>query len=538
VYREYPTGVWTLHDSTQTLAYTDVIDICSAVLNYRIEIADNNGCISVSNVAGGSVFSDATPPDLAIIDTVSVDGPAGLATISWSPSPSADADSIVIYKSVSGNASGPWNAIDTVPVPVTSYTYTASNAANVSELYRLAVLDSCGNISPLGILHKTIYLSATFDICAATADLIWNKYVNWTPGVTQYEIWKNVNGGPFSLVAANTNSDTTYQDGGLVLGVQYCYFIRAINGTKTSSSNRVCFSPNVSQPPAYTYLRLATVTGDKSIFLKAHVDFLGTSVKYYRIQRAIAPSSSFSVIAPVILPTGSTITYTDITVNTTINSYIYKIDALDSCLHVITSSNLSRTMLLTATIKPYVNIELKWNDYNTWLGGVDFYEVYRAIDGVWSSSPIGTVNYTGTGGTYTDVIDTATILSSQGNFSYYVVAVEGSGNTFGFKDSSASNIARVSHYPKIYVPNAFTPNEDNMNDVFKPKAGFIDPTNYSLMIFDNTGTPIFESKNPVEGWDGKKKGNPCQEGVYMYLVRCKASNGDDSKVSGTVSLIR
>ncbi|TAL60295.1 MAG: T9SS type B sorting domain-containing protein [Bacteroidetes bacterium] len=530
VYREYPSGVWTLRDSTQTLAYTDVIDICGFVLNYRIEIADNTGCTSVSNIAGGGVFSDITPPALSPIDTVSVDAATSQATISWIPSPSLDVDSVVIYQFFSPI----WNEIATVPVPTTFYQNPASNAANVSEYYRIAVLDSCGNISPIGIEHKTIYLSVSFNICAATADLIWNKYVNWTPAASQYEIWKSVNAGPFSLIGTNISSDTSYLDTGLVLGTPYCYFIRATNGTKTSSSNRVCFSPNVTQPPAYTYNRFATVTGDKSILLKAHVDF-SSSVKYYRIHRATG-SGSFSIIIPATLPTAGTITYTDNDVNTSTNVYHYKIDAMDSCGHVIETSSLDTTILLSARIAPNLDINLSWNDYGSWLGSVDHYTVYRSVDGVWDPAPAGTVSFTGNGGSFTD--DIAPYLTSKGNFAYYVVAVEGSGNIFGFTDTSASNVAKVDHYPKIYVPNAFTPNDDGLNDVFIPVIGFIEAADYSLMIFDRTGTPVFESINPAEGWDGKKKGHRCQAGVYMYLVKCKASNGDDSKISGTVSLFR
>lgn len=532
VYREYPTGVWTLRDSTQLLTFTDVIDVCSSVLNYRIEIADNTGCTSVSNVAGGSVFTDMTPPVLALIDTVSVDAATSQATISWSPSVSLDADSVVIYQ----YAAPSWNEIATVAVPATFYQNPASNAGNVSELYRLAVLDSCGNISPLGTFHKTIYLSVSFNICSATADLIWNKYVNWSPGVTQYEIWKSVNTGPFTLLGTNTSTDTSYLDTGLVLGTPYCYFILATNGTKTSSSNRVCFSPNVTQPPAYHYARYATVTSDKSILLKAHVDF-SSSVKYYQIQRATG-TGPFSVIAPLVLPTGSTITYVDNAVNTTTNSYIYKIDAMDSCYHVITTTNQDTTMLLSASIAPNVDINLSWNDYGSWLGKVDHYEIYRSVDGVWGATAIGTTPYTGTGATYMDVIDTAIILHSLGKFCYYIAAIEGGGNTYGFTDSSRSNITCINHYPKFFVPNTFTPNNDGINDVFKPKMGFVDPNNYTLTIFDRTGTPVFESNHPDIGWPGTKKGHACQAGVYMYMVNCKASNGEDSRISGTVSLFR
>lgn len=531
VYREYPAGIWSQRDSTQSLSYADVIDICSTVLNYRIGIEDNSGCTSFSNVAGGSVFTDITPPALPSLDTVSVDAATDQAMISWDLSPSKDATGYVIYQ----KQGIPWNPIDTVPAPATFYQNLLSNAGNVSELYRIAVLDSCGNISPLGIFHNTIYLSVSFDICATTSDLIWNKYLNWTPGVSQYEIWKSVNAGVFTLIGTNPGSDTTYLDTGLILGTPYCYFIRATNGTKTSSSNRVCFSPNVTQPPAFIYNRFATVLSDKSIRLKAHIDVSATSVKYYRIQRATG-SGSFTVIMPAILPTGSAITFTDNSVNTTTNSYVYKLDAMDSCAHVISSSNSDTTILLNASVASNLDISLSWNDYGSFNGKTGYYEIYRAIDGVWDPAPIGTYTYTGGGGTFTD--DVAPYLNSKGNFSYYVLAVEETLNTYGFSDSSRSNIAKVELYPKFYVPNTFTPNGDNLNDIFLPIIGFIEQTNYSLMIFDNTGTPVFESLSPAEGWDGTKKGHRCQAGVYMYLIKCRATNGEDSKISGTVSLFR
>jgi gliding motility-associated-like protein len=535
IYREYPTGNWVLRDSTKNLTYKDTIDVCNAAndsIFYRIEIDDNSGCTSFSNKAG-KVLTDLTPPVPGPLDTVSVDPATSKATISWIPSPSPDADSVVIYKGP--GALGPWNRIATVPVPVNSYTYAASLAANISEYYRIAFLDSCGNISPQGIYHRTIYLSVSFDICASTATLLWNKYVNWIPGVTQYEILKSVNAGPFSIIGTTIPSDTNYTDSGLQLGTAYCYIIRATNGTRTSSSNKVCFTPGVTQPPLFTYERFATVKSNTSILLKAHVD-MSSSVKFYRIQRATAPKGSFSVIMPVILPTGNTITHTDNGVITSSNSYIYKVEAMDSCQHVIMASNLDSTILLYATIEPNLDITLSWNDYGNFLGKVDHYEVYRAVDGVWGAAPVSTVAFTGSGGTYTD--DVAPYLSSRGFFSYYVVAIEGSGDTFSFTDSSFSNVVKVNEYPKFYVPNTFTPNGDNLNDVFIPVIGFIDPDNYDMMVFDNTGTPCFETHNSLEGWDGKKRGHPCMEGVYMYLIKCKASNGDDSKISGTISLYR
>jgi gliding motility-associated-like protein len=538
IFREYPLGTWSLRDSTKNLSYSDEIDICNktgGIISYRIQADDNTGCTSVSNTAG-KIFTDQTPPILSPIDSVSVDPVTNQATISWKPSPSPDADSIVIYQAPGVN--GQWITIASVPVPVTFYKNTLSKASNLSEFYRIAFKDSCGNISPLGTYHKTIHLSSSFDICASTARLSWNKYINWNPGVSQYKILKSTNGGPLTLIATTGALDTTYIDTGLILGTSYCYIIRATNGTRTSSSNKVCFLANVVKPPQFTYNRFATVLSPTSVLIKAHVDF-SLSVKYYRIQRALRTSGNFSIIAPVVLPSpGGVLTYIDNSVNTGTSSYNYKIEAMDSCRHVIMASNLDTTMLLIASIADNLNINLIWNDYGNWIGKVDHYDVYRSVDGIWGPSPVASVPFKGKGGAYIDDVSPFFINGSRGVFSYYIKAIEGSGNTFSFVDSSRSNIALVNEYPNSRIPNTFTPNGDNLNDMFIPLVGFIDTNNYSLMIFDNTGTPCFETHDPTAGWDGKKNGHPCMEGVYMYLIKCKASNGNDSKISGTLSLYR
>lgn len=535
IYREYPAGNWMLRDSTQNTNYLDITDVCNPTnqpINYRIETPDNTGCLSLSNQSGTLLLNDNTPPLAAPIDTVSVNA-SNLATISWFPSSSPDADSAYIYL---GTASGgPWNKIAAVKMPQNVYTYALSNAANASEYYRVAFLDSCNNLSPLVTFHRTIFLDVNFDVCASAASLVWNSYINMNPPLMQYEIYRSINAGAYTLLAVNTANDTAYTDNTISLGNDYCYMIRATNGSsKTTSSNRVCFNANVSQPPQYTYSRYATVISDKFVALTAHVD-PAQGVKYYNLERATGNNGNFSIIK-TLPKTGSTLSYADNSVSAATEFYSYRWAAMDSCNNVIMTSNTATTMLLTATIAPNLEVMLSWNDYGTWLGAVDEYKVYRAIDGAWDPVPIGTVSYTGNGGTFTD--DVSPYFTSTGIFSYRVIAIEKNVNAFGFKDSSASNVARVFQYPKIYVPNAFTPNGDMVNDIFMPVVGFFADGTYTLTVFDRTGTPVFSTTNPAEGWDGKKKNRPCPEGVYMYLIQCKASNGDDTKVSGTISLIR
>jgi gliding motility-associated-like protein len=93
-----------------------------------------------------------------------------------------------------------------------------------------------------------------------------------------------------------------------------------------------------------------------------------------------------------------------------------------------------------------------------------------------------------------------------------------------------------------YIPNSFTPDGDQYNQVFLPIFTYgIDPSNYSLEIYNRWGELIFESKNPAIGWDGtySTNGIQCQNGLYLYKIIIKVPSRDERKVfEGHVNLIR
>jgi gliding motility-associated-like protein len=91
----------------------------------------------------------------------------------------------------------------------------------------------------------------------------------------------------------------------------------------------------------------------------------------------------------------------------------------------------------------------------------------------------------------------------------------------------------------IYVPNAFTPNNDGLNDVFRPKGFGI--TKYELNIFDRWGERVFHTATFDEGWDGKfmgRGGDGIEEGVYTWLINCTSVFGKAHELKGHVTLIR
>lgn len=89
----------------------------------------------------------------------------------------------------------------------------------------------------------------------------------------------------------------------------------------------------------------------------------------------------------------------------------------------------------------------------------------------------------------------------------------------------------------VYMPNAFTPNGDGLNDVIKPMI-FCDFVFEQFLVFDRWGENVFSSYNPDNGWDGMYKGNPAMLGVYHYFVKGRKSDGSPAMIKGNFTLIR
>lgn len=90
----------------------------------------------------------------------------------------------------------------------------------------------------------------------------------------------------------------------------------------------------------------------------------------------------------------------------------------------------------------------------------------------------------------------------------------------------------------VYIPNSFTPNDDDRNDLFWPVFQ-CDYSYFSLTIMDRWGNTVYTSNNINGKWDGKFKGNPCPDDVYIYRLEA-IQKGTDKKIvrNGHISLFR
>ena len=93
----------------------------------------------------------------------------------------------------------------------------------------------------------------------------------------------------------------------------------------------------------------------------------------------------------------------------------------------------------------------------------------------------------------------------------------------------------------IFVPNAFTPDGDGVNDVFRPIFMDVDPTQHELQIFDRWGQLVWRTTDPNEGWDGRHRdGGPVlPQGVYVWrLATLPSFTADKVERIGTVTLLK
>jgi len=90
----------------------------------------------------------------------------------------------------------------------------------------------------------------------------------------------------------------------------------------------------------------------------------------------------------------------------------------------------------------------------------------------------------------------------------------------------------------LLIPNAFTPNGDATNDVFKP-IPVCPVRSYSFLIFNRWGQIVFQTNNPDDGWDGRHDGVPAPMGVFAYLVKYSFSeSAAEQAKAGSVTLLR
>ncbi|MBA3663894.1 MAG: gliding motility-associated C-terminal domain-containing protein [Bacteroidetes bacterium] len=520
--KEFPSATWNIFAITSALSYADTLSVCSASINYQVALGDNSGCVSTSNVQGG-IYNDKKNPNTPSVDSISV-LPNGQTVLAWTIPRDPDIVKYFIYENIGGINT----AMDSVNGrPSTLYTFTATLANSGPLAIYVSALDSCRKLGGFDIQPTTMYLKANYDKCGYKTLLTWNPYQGMRSGVLEYRIYYSVNGGAF--IRVGTTTQTAFTHNNVIPGQNICYFVRVINNAQniTSSSNRTCFFSSQVQASGFVYISNATVVDNSTNRIDMFIDVskVSVGVDVWRSVNGV----SFSNIGFTAFSGSPYLSFTDDKAETKNTSYYYRAVVRDSCGNARTSSNISKTILLKVKEDPdhIFTKYLSWTDYKGYAGGVSGYNVFRVVNGIAGASPVG---FTGTGDTlFVDELEEEAPNGSKIN--YFVQAVEGIGDSYGFLEASNSNNAEIYMEGRLYVPNAFSPK--GKNKVWIPVTHFVDKTEYSVTVFNRWGNKVFETSDDTKGWDGANS----PPDVYAYLIRYKNSRGEYSEMKGTIYLM-
>jgi gliding motility-associated-like protein len=125
---------------------------------------------------------------------------------------------------------------------------------------------------------------------------------------------------------------------------------------------------------------------------------------------------------------------------------------------------------------------------------------------------------------------------SAGEICMYISASEIS-NPHGI--TGLSNSSRICTEPveTITVPNIFTPNNDLVNDLFKPVLSFT-PVDYHLIVSEQHGSVLFETRDYNQSWDGSKNGNLQPDGICLWFLKATTPSGKRLTRTGTVTILK
>jgi len=91
---------------------------------------------------------------------------------------------------------------------------------------------------------------------------------------------------------------------------------------------------------------------------------------------------------------------------------------------------------------------------------------------------------------------------------------------------------------KLEFPNAFSPNGDGTNDIYRAKPDYKSIVSFHAVILNRWGQKLYEWDSPAGGWDGKVNGHDAKDGVYFVMVKARGADGHEYDIRKDVNLLR
>ena len=91
---------------------------------------------------------------------------------------------------------------------------------------------------------------------------------------------------------------------------------------------------------------------------------------------------------------------------------------------------------------------------------------------------------------------------------------------------------------QLEFPNAFTPNGDGINDIFKAKEGYKSIVSFEAAVFSRWGKKLYEWRDLDGGWDGRSGGHDVPDGAYYLVVKARGADGRNYNIKKVINILR
>ncbi len=188
----------------------------------------------------------------------------------------------------------------------------------------------------------------------------------------------------------------------------------------------------------------------------------------------------------------------------------------------------SDSINLIVNALPYANYSFDPDSASVLDAQIRFFDLSEG-----NGSSINTIQWLFDDGSDTLTANPTHIFSDTGYYQVHQIVTDYNGCSDTLKQS-------IRIYPELtfFMPSAFTPNQDNKNNIFMPKGRYFLDKTFTFQIFSKWGELIYESTDPYEGWDGTYKGSESPVGVYIWVISLRDMFNDKELYKGTVMLVR
>lgn len=377
-----------------------------------------------------------------------------------------------------------------------------------TRCYRLRATGFCGG-SP--DVSSDVLCSQGLAVAAGDRliQLTWPAYPG--SGLTGYRLFRDN-----TMIAEQPPTATGFQDREVACGRSYCYRLEAVlPGDRSSASLSDCAQATSTTPPKPA--RLHTSFNPENQVVVTLLAPADETVREVTVQRSLNQGA--------FVEAGKTGTspFMDAAFRDFSATVCYQATYQDLC--GLSSGPSARSCPAILRIAQYdeAGVRLEWTAYEGFEGGVEQYQV-ELLGGnntVVASFPAGTAT------TFTDPDPNNQLEVLR----YRVLALAANP-----AETSYSNIVTLDREFQLYLPNAFTPNGDGLNDRFEVKGRLV--ASFRMVIYNRWGQVVFQSNDPKMGWDGRINGQEAPVGTYAYTLEAADGNGRKFSRKGTVTLLR